>query len=177
MRRLELANELALARARSVGAAPAVGKVTIDVDSTVCEVHGSAKGGAAYGHSKVLGYHPLVAVRDDTGELVRSRMRSGNSGRGHGSFIVAPVARTRRIAPRADIPSRSGIPDRLRQVARALRDFAPDEVTVWLRETEGGPPCPAVLDPAAGILVLNAPSLSARAAGSDGEAGSSTPWT
>ena len=60
----------------------------MDVDSTVCEVHGkSTSSGAAYGHTKVLGYHPLVAVRDDTGEFIHSRMRSGSSQRGHGRFV------------------------------------------------------------------------------------------
>ena len=39
--------------------------------------------GAAYGHTKVLGYHPLVAVRSDTGEVLHSRMRSGSSQRGN----------------------------------------------------------------------------------------------
>lgn len=60
-----------------------------------------------------------------------------------------------------NIPSRSGVPDRLRQVARALRDFTPDRVTVWLRETMGGLPYLLVFDPTAGIMVLDAPSLSA----------------
>ncbi len=60
-----------------------------------------------------------------------------------------------------NIPSRSGVPDRLRQVARALRDFTSEEVTVWLRETAGGFPYLIVLDPAAGIAVIDAPSLSA----------------
>jgi hypothetical protein len=32
--------------------------VTIDRDSTICEVHGKAKHGAAYGYTKVFGYHP-----------------------------------------------------------------------------------------------------------------------
>ena len=61
-----------------------------------------------------------------------------------------------------NIPSRSGVPDRLRQVARALRDFAPEQVTVWLRETERGLPYLVVLDPASGIMVIDAPPLSAR---------------
>ena len=61
-----------------------------------------------------------------------------------------------------NIPSRSGVPERLRQTARALRDFTPDEVTVWLRETENGLPYLVVLDPASGIAVIDAPSLSAR---------------
>jgi len=33
--------------------------MTVDLDSTVCEVYGKSKGGAAFGHAKVLGYHPL----------------------------------------------------------------------------------------------------------------------
>ena len=61
-----------------------------------------------------------------------------------------------------NIPSRSGVPDRLRQVARALRDFAPEQVTVWLRETESGLPYLVALDPASGIVVIDAPSLSVR---------------
>ena len=61
-----------------------------------------------------------------------------------------------------NIPSRSGVPDRLRQVARALRDFAPEQVTVWLRKTENGLPYLVALDPASGIMVIDAPPLSAR---------------
>jgi hypothetical protein len=33
----------------------------------ICEVHGRAKHGAAYGYTKVFGYHPLLATRADTG--------------------------------------------------------------------------------------------------------------
>ena len=62
-----------------------------------------------------------------------------------------------------NIPSRSGVTSRLRQAAGALRDHAPDDVTVWLRETMGGLPYLIVLDPGAGIILLDAPSLSAAA--------------
>ena len=54
-----------------MGAAPSVAEMTVDLDSTVCEVCGRADG-AAYGHTKVLGYHPLVAVRSDTGEVLQA---------------------------------------------------------------------------------------------------------
>ena len=107
MRQIDKAQELALHRAQSAGAAPAARRVTIDVDSTVCEVYGRGKGGAAYGHTKVLGYHPLVAVRDDTGEIVHSRMRSGASQRGHKRFIVETLARMGRLAPEAKITVRA----------------------------------------------------------------------
>jgi hypothetical protein len=35
--------------------------MTIDLDSTICEVHGDHKQGAAYGYTHTLGYHPLLA--------------------------------------------------------------------------------------------------------------------
>ena len=65
------------------------------------------------------------------------------------------------LAPE-NIPSRSGVPDRLRQVARALRDFMPQETTVWLEEDKEGPPYLEVLDPGAGIVVIEAPSVTTR---------------
>lgn len=46
----------------------------IDIDSTICEVSGYQKQGAAYGYTKKLGYHPLLAVRSDTGEVLHQRM-------------------------------------------------------------------------------------------------------
>ena len=66
----------------------------IDVDSTVCEVHGHAKGGAAYGYTHRLGYHPLLASRADTGELLHLRMRTGSANtarRRSGSSTSWPV--------------------------------------------------------------------------------------
>ncbi|MEO6122198.1 MAG: transposase [Ilumatobacteraceae bacterium] len=56
----------------------------IDLDSTICEVHGHAKQGAGYGYTKCLGYHPLVATRVGTGEILFSRMRKGSAGSSRG---------------------------------------------------------------------------------------------
>ena len=53
VRQLDRAGELALHRAWSLGAAPAVSEMTVDVDSTICEVFGTAKQGAAYGLSLI----------------------------------------------------------------------------------------------------------------------------
>jgi hypothetical protein len=39
--------------------------MTMDLDSTVCEVHGHHKQGAAYGNTHILGYHPLLVTRAD----------------------------------------------------------------------------------------------------------------
>ena len=107
LRQFDRFHELALRRAWSVGAAPQVTEMTVDVDSTVCEVHGKSKGGAAYGHTKVLGYHPLVAVRDDTGEVLHSRMRSGSSQRGHSRFVRETLARVRRLGADAAVTVRA----------------------------------------------------------------------
>ena len=94
-------------RAWSVGAAPDVAEMTVDLDSTVCEVCGRAKHGAAYGHTKVLGYHPLVAVRSDTGEVLHSRMRSGSSQRGNEHFARETLARVRRLGAPAAVTVRA----------------------------------------------------------------------
>ena len=107
VRQLDKAAELALVRAWSVGAAPDAGEMTVDLDSTVCEVCGKAKHGAAYGHTKVLGYHPLVAVRSDTGEVLHSRMRSGSSQRGNVHFARETLTRLRRLAADAAVTVRA----------------------------------------------------------------------
>ena len=107
VRQLDKAAEQALARAWSVGAAPDAAEMTVDLDSTVCEVCGRAKHGAAYGHTKVLGYHPLVAVRSDTGEVLHSRMRSGSSQRGNERFARETLARVQRLAADAAVTVRA----------------------------------------------------------------------
>ena len=101
VRQLDKAAELGLVRAWSVGAGPSVAEMTVDLDSTVCEVCGKAKHGAAFGHTKV-GYHPLVAVRSDTGEVLHSRMRSGSSQRGNVHFARETRAPGAAVTVRAD---------------------------------------------------------------------------
>ena len=85
----------------------AVGGV-FDVDSTICEVHGYKKQGAAYGYTKVVGYHPIVAVRADSGEVLHARMRKGsaNTARGARRFIDELVARLRRAGAGGEIVMR-----------------------------------------------------------------------
>jgi hypothetical protein len=85
-----------LRRAWNAGAGPGDEPMTIDLDSTVCEVHGKQKQGAAYGYTRVLGYHPLLATRADTGEVLHARLRKGSSQRGANRFIEELVARVRR---------------------------------------------------------------------------------
>jgi Transposase DDE domain group 1 len=72
--------------------------LVIDIDSTICEVDGNAKHGASYGYTHVLGYHPILATRADTGEVLHARMRKGsaNTQRGTVRFINELIARVRR---------------------------------------------------------------------------------
>lgn len=83
-------------RAWTTKLGPGAAAITIDLDSTICEVHGDAKQGAAYGYTRQFGYHPLLAVRADTGEVLHARMRKGSSQRGHKRFAEELVARARR---------------------------------------------------------------------------------
>jgi hypothetical protein len=92
----KVAGEL-LGRAWAAGAGPGEAPATIDVDSTICETYGLAKQGGVFGHTKVRGYHPLVAARAGTGEVVHSRLRGGNahSGRGAAGFLTESFNRVR----------------------------------------------------------------------------------
>jgi len=85
-------------RAWALGAGPGAAPMTIDVDSTICEVHGKQKHGAAYGYTKRLGYHPLLATRAATGEVLHARLRKGsaNTQRGVKRFAEELIARVRR---------------------------------------------------------------------------------
>ncbi|HET6954717.1 MAG TPA: IS1380 family transposase [Acidimicrobiales bacterium] len=96
VRQLDRVIAEAIRRAWALGAGPGGGPLVIDVDSTICEVHGHKKQGAAYGYTRKLGYHPLLATRADTGEVLHARLRKGSSQRGHKRFVEELAARVRR---------------------------------------------------------------------------------
>lgn len=68
---------------------------------------GKTKQGTAYGYTKQLGYHPLLAVRADTGEIVAARLRGGASQRGGVHFVAEAVRRTRRASAAGKITVRA----------------------------------------------------------------------
>ena len=105
VRQLEAVVGETLRRAWSMGAGPGKGRLVVDVDSTICEVAGKAKQGAAFGYTRVLGYHPILATRAGTGEVLHARMRKGsaNTARGAGRFIEELVARLRRAGAAGEI--------------------------------------------------------------------------
>jgi hypothetical protein len=88
----------ALQRAWAAGAGPGDGRLVVDVDSFVGETFGPTKQGAAFGYTRVRGYHPLLAVRADTGEVLHIRLRKGsaNTSRGFGRFLDELLARVER---------------------------------------------------------------------------------
>jgi len=98
-------NCIALTRAWSLGADPGDHQLVVDGDSTIREVFGRLKSGAAYGYAKVLGYHPILATRADTGEIVHARMRKGSADieRGTERFVEELVARLRRAGATGQI--------------------------------------------------------------------------
>lgn len=85
-------------RAWRSGAGPGMGRLTVDVDSFIGEVHGYKKQGAAFGYTRQRGYHPLIATRAETGEVLHIRLRTGRaaSPRGVLRFADELIARITR---------------------------------------------------------------------------------
>jgi hypothetical protein len=99
VRQLDAVSRELLARLWAAGAGPAdlSAPLTIDIDSTIVEVHGRAKQGAAFGYTKVRGYHPQIATCAQTGQVLMSRLRGGSAGaaRGAASFLTETISRVR----------------------------------------------------------------------------------
>jgi hypothetical protein len=108
VRQLDRVIAESIRRAWRAGAGPGNGRLVIDVDSTICEVVGKQKQGAGYGYTRVLGYHPILATRAETGEVLHARMRKGqaNTSRGARRFIEELIARVRRAGATGEIVMR-----------------------------------------------------------------------
>jgi hypothetical protein len=91
-----------LARAWRAGAGSGDGRLVVDVDSFIGEIHGYAKQGASFGYTHRRGYHPLLATRADTGEVLHIRLRKGSAGspRGVLRFADELIARVTRAGAR-----------------------------------------------------------------------------
>ena len=105
VRQLDRLAEVALTRAWAAGAGPGDGPLLVDADSTICEVYGKAKQGATYGYTRKLGYHPLLATRADTGEVLHARQRTGkaNTARGAPRFVDELIGRVRRAGATGEL--------------------------------------------------------------------------
>jgi hypothetical protein len=105
IRQLDRILEELLRRSWSLGRRP--NDLVVDLDSTICEVFGKKKQGAAYGYTQCLGYHPLLATRADTGEILHARMRKGSSQRGAKRFVAELIAGVRRCGATGTITLRA----------------------------------------------------------------------
>ena len=105
VRQLDRVLAEALTRAWKAGAGPGEQRLVLDVDSFVGEVHGHDKQGAAFGYTRKRGYHPILASRAETGEVLHLRLRKGsaNTQRGILRFcdeLIARVARAGATGPK-----------------------------------------------------------------------------
>jgi DDE family transposase len=109
VQQLDRVLEAALDRAWQAGAQPA-GRLTIDLDATICETYGLQKQGAsAVNYAKVRGYQPFLAVIAESGEVLHSRLRSGTAApaRGAAHFVAQALRRARRLGHRGEIVVRA----------------------------------------------------------------------
>jgi hypothetical protein len=111
VRQLDAVSRQVLHRLWQAGAGPAdlTAPMTIDLDSTIVAVHGRGKQGARYGYTKVLGYHPQLAVDAGTGQVLFARLRGGTAGaaRGAASLLAETVSRVRHAGCRGALTVRA----------------------------------------------------------------------
>jgi len=105
VRQLDRVLDVTVARAWATGAGPGDLPLVIDLDSFIGEVFGYRKQGAGYGYTRKFGYHPLLATRSDTGEVLHIRLRKGsaNTQRGVSRFVEELLARVRRAGHHGQI--------------------------------------------------------------------------
>ncbi len=136
-RQLDAVCARVLARAWEAGAGPGDNPLDIDLDSTICEVHGKQRQAAGYGCTHVLGYHPLLATRASTGEVLFTRMWRGsaNTSRGVVRFVDELAAMLKRAGATGSLTVRADsgfwswkLIDRLNHHGIAW------SITVWLHE-------------------------------------------
>ena len=125
VRMLDAVSRGVLARAWQAGLGPELdADLTIDLDSTVCEVYGVKKQGAKFGYTKVRGYHPLLATLAGTGEVLHARMRGGNAGsaRGAASLVRETISRVRDAGATGALTLRADSAFYSKTFIRACRD-------------------------------------------------------
>ncbi len=98
VRQLDRVLDQALMRAWRAGAGPGGERLVVDVDSFIGEAYGYQKQGVGFGYTKRRGYHPLLASREGSGEILHVRLRKGqaNTQRGVVRFAEELIARVAR---------------------------------------------------------------------------------
>src|SRR5215213_9475403 len=158
VRQLDKVTGEILARAWAAGASPDDGPLTVDVDSTICEVHGYHKQGACYGYTHRLGYHPLLATRANTGEVLHARLRKGaaNTARGIARFVDELVARLRRAGASGELTLRMDSGFWSAKLIRRLRRHRV-HYSITVRQTKTVRAAITAIPDAAWVSILYAP--------------------
>ena len=101
----------AIGRAWELGAGPGARRLVIDIDSFLGEAKGALKQGASRGYTGLRGYHPLLATRAGTGEVLHARARKGAAGSARGAlrFCEELLARVRRAGATGEILIRAEV--------------------------------------------------------------------
>jgi Transposase DDE domain group 1 len=110
VRQLDAVSRHLLARAWEARAGPGAAPFTIDLDSTICETYGLHKEGALHHeYTKVRGYHPLLAVAANTGDVLMARLREGraNTVRGAAHFLRETIGRVRHAGATGELIMRA----------------------------------------------------------------------
>jgi hypothetical protein len=111
VRQLDAVSRELLVRLWAAGAGPVDlgAPMTIDVDSTIVPVFGRGKQGAAFGYTKVRGYHPQIATSAETGQVLFCRLRGGSAGaaRGAKSFLTETFSRVRAAGATGELTLRA----------------------------------------------------------------------
>jgi hypothetical protein len=110
VRQLDAVQEDLHQRGWDAGGRPAGTTLKLDLDSTVIETYGLQKqGGKHFTYLNTRGYHPLLAVLAETGEVVHSRLREGKAtaGRGAASFARQALVRLGRLGPHQEVVVRT----------------------------------------------------------------------
>jgi hypothetical protein len=138
VRQLDRVLDQALCRAWAAGAGPGSDRLVIDIDSFVGEVHGYQKQGTGYGYTRQLGYHPLLATRSGTSEVlhIRNRHGSANTQRGNPRFLDELLARVRRAGATGTILVRADSGFENKKVFKRL-DHQGVEFSIGVKQHKG----------------------------------------
>lgn len=84
--------------------------ITLDIDSTLDEVHGSKRQGARRGYTGVRALSPIMSFVRETGDWLHSRLRSGNAHTSDGtvSFIRESCHKVKDLADTVNVCMDSG---------------------------------------------------------------------
>ncbi len=112
IRQLESVNTKAFHKVYSAG--ERMSTITLDIDSTLDEVHGNKKQGAKWAYTGIRAFNPLMCFIRENADWLHSRLRSGNvyTSDGAVSFIRESSHKVKDLADRINACMDSGFYDK-----------------------------------------------------------------